>query len=375
LRLSLRFVIPLLLALAAFTYAMLPLVDRTTVRWFVRDLDNRADLVVNAIHESAEASIESGDQTRLLQLFARITADERVYAMGYCPSASGHPVATPTMPRSIECAELDQFSGLSGYVLQSPSGPLLVSVKPLATNNAPGGRLVLVHDMSLVERRSEETRRYLFGFFVGIAVVVSLITVIVAELSWRGWEQGVRALLRGEGLFRPSTRPELAAFRPIAKDLRALIRDIEAEQHTRNEDLLTWTPDTLKGLLHGELRGQEVIVVSNREPYIHLRRGDHIAVQRPASGLVTAMEPIMRACSGTWVAHGSGTADRDVVDARDRVGIPIDRPAYQLRRVWLSPEEEAGYYYGFATRGCGHCVISRMCGRPFGHRTGNSIAG
>jgi trehalose 6-phosphate synthase len=74
-------------------------------------------------------------------------------------------------------------------------------------------------------------------------------------------------------------------------------------------------------------------------------------VQRPASGLVTALEPVMRACSGTWIAHGSGNADREVVDAQDHVGVPPDKPAYNLRRIWLEPEEEAGYYYGFANEG------------------------
>ena len=92
-------------------------------------------------------------------------------------------------------------------------------------------------------------------------------------------------------------------------------------------------------------------MVSNREPYIHVRRGDRIEVQRPASGLVTALEPIMRACSGTWIAHGSGSADREVVDRHDRVAVPPEKPAYRIRRVWLTAEEEAGYYYGFANEG------------------------
>jgi trehalose 6-phosphate synthase len=95
-----------------------------------------------------------------------------------------------------------------------------------------------------------------------------------------------------------------------------------------------------------------VIVVSNREPFIHVRDPEGgIAIQRPASGLVTAVEPIMRACSGTWIAHGSGSADRDVVDAHDRVAAPVDQPGYQLRRLWLTAEEERGYYYGFANEG------------------------
>ena len=349
-RLSLRFVVPLLLALAALTYAMLPLVDRLTVRWFERDLEIRANLIANTVEQPVQDLIRAGDRARILQFFTRITADERIYAVGYCPAPLAPPVATSAMPSAIGCA-LDQFSRPAGQLLKSPSGPLFVSVKPLPTDSAPDGRLVLVHDMSFIERRSAETRRYLFYFIVGLGVIVSLITVIVAQLSWRGWQQGVRALLRGEGLFRPSNRSDQAEFRPIASDLRALIRDIEAEHRTRNDDRLTWTPNVLRELLHGELRGQEVIVVSNREPYIHVRQGNTIVVQRPASGVVTALEPIMRACSGTWIAHGSGSADRDVVDAHDRVGVPSDHPAYQIRRVWLSPEEEAGYYYGFANEG------------------------
>jgi trehalose 6-phosphate synthase len=140
-------------------------------------------------------------------------------------------------------------------------------------------------------------------------------------------------------------------FRPIARDLQRLVRELESEHRARDESQITWTPDALRAILHGELRGDDVIVVSNREPYIHQRRGDQIEVQRPASGLVTALEPIMRACSGTWIAHGSGSADREVVDRHDRVAVPPDKPAYQIRRVWLSAEEEAGYYYGLANEG------------------------
>jgi trehalose 6-phosphate synthase len=349
-RLSLRFIIPLLLALAVVAYAILPLVDRLTVRWFVRDLDIRANLIANTIQDPVQELILAGNRPRILQFFTRITADERVYAVGYCSSPQDR-LATPAMPSAIVCDKLDQFSGPSGHVLTSPNGSLHVSVRPLITTNAPGGKLILVHDMSFVQRRSAETRQYLFYFFIGLGVTVSLITVVIAQLSWRGWEQGVRSLLRGEGLLRPSKRPDLPEFRPIATDLRTLIRDIEAEHRARNDEQLAWTPETLRGVLHGELRGQEVIVVSNREPYIHVRQSGDIVVQRPASGLVTALEPIMRACSGTWIAHGSGSADRDVVDANDRVGVPMEDPAYQIRRVWLTPRQEAGYYYGFANEG------------------------
>ena len=350
-RLSLRFIVPLLLALAAIAYAVVPLTDKLTLRWFMRDLDIRSTLIAHTLQEPLEDLIQAGNRQRILQFFNRITLDERLYAIAFCPLSQGLPVATATLPPDIRCAELEQFSSPSGHLMNSARGPLLVSVRPMQVDRAPVGKLILVHDLSFVERRSKETRQYLFMFFIGLSVTVSLITVFIAQMSWRGWVQGLRALVRGEGLVFPSGKPDPEELRPIAHDLRALIRDIEAEHLSRDHDRVVWTPDALRAILHEELRGQDVVVVSNREPYIHVRRDGAILTQRPASGLVTALEPIMRACSGTWIAHGSGSADREVVDRHDRVAVPVDQPAYQLRRVWLTPQEEVGYYYGFANEG------------------------
>ena len=107
----------------------------------------------------------------------------------------------------------------------------------------------------------------------------------------------------------------------------------------------------MQQVVRDHLGAPEVFIVSNREPYIHNASPSGPVVQVPASGMVTALEPIMRACSGTWVAHGSGTADRQVVDSHDRVRVPPEDPSYTLRRVWLSAEEEQGFYYGFANEG------------------------
>jgi trehalose 6-phosphate synthase len=160
-------------------------------------------------------------------------------------------------------------------------------------------------------------------------------------------------VLRGEGLLRPAGTLDTPELRPIARDVRALIHELETVRRAHDEDQSGWAPETLRALLHDDLRGQEVIVVSNREPYIHVRENDRISVSRPASGVVTALEPVMRACSGTWIAHGSGSADREMVDRHDRLDVPPapETAAYRLRRLWLTEDEEAGYYYGFANEG------------------------
>ena len=108
-RLSLRFVIPLLLALAAFAYAVVPLVDKLTLRWFVRDLDIRASLVANTVQEPMQDLLRTGNRTRMVQFFTRITQDERLFAIGFCPAAPGEPVATPTLPSEVSCSALDRF--------------------------------------------------------------------------------------------------------------------------------------------------------------------------------------------------------------------------------------------------------------------------
>ncbi len=353
-KLSLRFVLPLMLVLAAFAYAVAPLVDRLTAQWFVRDLEIRASLIVNTIQEPLQEQLAAGKRAKIGEFFNRITQDERLYAVGYCASASATALASRSLPAEIRCDQLQRWQGPDDHLLSSAQGPLHVAVRPLVNEASSGGNLILVHDMSFVTRRSEQTKRYVFYFFTAMAAAISLITVVIAQLSWRGWMAGMQSLLRGEGLLRQPAAHNAkhpSEFKPIARDLQRLIHDLEAETRARDESQIAWTPEALRAILHGELRGEDVIVVSNREPYIHQRRGERVDVQRPASGLVTALEPIMRACSGTWIAHGSGSADREVVDRHDRVAVPPEHPAYQIRRVWLSPEEEAGYYYGFSNEG------------------------
>ena len=133
-----------------------------------------------------------------------------------------------------------------------------------------------------------------------------------------------------------------------------------------------WDRNALHELIDTRLRGQRLIVVANREPYIHRYVGDVVECMRPASGMATALDPMMLACGGTWVAHGSGDADRLTVDADDRVRVPPENPRYTLRRVWLTKEQEEGYYHGLANSGlwplC-HIVFTRPFFDPVHWRT------
>ncbi|KPJ69503.1 alpha,alpha-trehalose-phosphate synthase [candidate division WOR-1 bacterium DG_54_3] len=109
-----------------------------------------------------------------------------------------------------------------------------------------------------------------------------------------------------------------------------------------------WTKESLKELIHDKLKDYLFIVASNREPYVHKYSREKIVHFQPASGVVSALDPVLRTCNGIWVAHGSGDADRKVVDDKGRLKVPPDDPKYTLKRVWMNKAEESGYYYGFA---------------------------
>jgi trehalose 6-phosphate synthase len=96
------------------------------------------------------------------------------------------------------------------------------------------------------------------------------------------------------------------------------------------------------------LENRTLVLLSNREPYEHRRVDDRVEVRTPAGGLVSALDPTMRATHGIWVAWGSGTADRETADEEGRLMVPPHEPSYALHRVFLDEEETEGYYLGFS---------------------------
>ncbi|MES2535732.1 MAG: trehalose-6-phosphate synthase [Pseudomonadota bacterium] len=349
-RLSLRFILPLALALALFAYAVVPLVDSFTLRWFVRDLDTRSQMLASALHDPLLEYVPQKAQKRITQLFNRSVTDERLTALGFCDPNGKLLYQTAGFPAALGCPASNAQQGIRQTLVRLPQGSVHVTESALKQGDEVLGELILVHDMGYIERRSADTRKYILSLFALLTVVISLITAFVAHLSWRGWITAVKGILRRDHEARApaSTPPEM---QPLVGDLRALLHEFNTERRAEENSPQAWTPEKLRSLLHDELAGDEVLVVSNREPYIHTRTANGIEARRPASGLVTAVEPVMRACSGTWIAHGSGSADRETVDRNDRVQVPPKNPAYTLRRVWLSKEEEQGYYYGFANEG------------------------
>jgi trehalose 6-phosphate synthase len=351
---TLRFAAALVVGLALVTWAASLVVQRTTGSWFERDIRLRSQLAVNGARQGLIGRWSKDQPEGLRAILLEIARDERIMAAAaYAPDLT---LLTKTpefpdefafgsvgpKPRLVADPTTPDWTPRHG-VASLPGGNVHVSAVPVTGEGRMLGFVVLLHDLSFVERREAKARQFLLLTFGFLALAASMVTILAARWSRRNWNEGLRRLLRGE-----TDRPE---FLPFLRDVRELVDRIVAEKESDREGG-AWTPERLKNALNRYLHGEKVVIVANREPYIHGRTKDGgIEVRHPASGLVTALEPVMRACSGVWIAHGSGSADRETVDKSDHVRVPPGDECYLLRRVWLSPEEEKGYYYGFANEG------------------------
>jgi trehalose 6-phosphate synthase len=345
-----RFVVAMVVGLALLTWVASVLVQKTTREWFERDLRLRAELVVKGTRQTLLAHWNRAESRELRELLVDLKRDERILAVAACNAGFAALAITPDYPSELSCRRIaghvrsgpnaPAASWTTWHSIEPlPSGSVHVSAIPIIEGEAALGALVLVHDMSFMERRSKEGQYFLLLAYAVLAALAAIITLVAARLYWRGWSRALQRVLRGEG----GERPE---FNPILRDVRELYdRILEQEGGA-------WTPERLRDTLRRHLHGERIVIVANREPYIHERTtDDSVVVRHPASGLVTALEPVMRACSGVWIAHGSGSADRETVDRRAHVRVPPGNESYTLRRIWLTEEEERGYYYGFANEG------------------------
>ncbi len=327
-------------------FGISPFTGGVVQQWSRSDVETRSHLVFNAILPFLDLESRGQSQERLTDLFKRMAMDKKILAVGFCDQTGALVAPTPEMPADFSCEKFARSETETFSDIVNAGRRVLVAAFPVVTTR---GRsyLVILTDLSFASARSSQVVAYLLASIAGVVLVLTIGTIIFAALMLRSWMNSLRRAVEHvrQGQSRTDHPSRHSA---IEREIQNLLRQAEQFPLPSQTD---WTPKTLQDLLGAILPGAEVLVVSNREPYIHNRTDAGIVVQRPASGLVSALEPVMRACGGVWIAHGSGTADCDVVDERDRIRVPEGAPAYTLRRVWITDEEQDGYYYGFANEG------------------------
>lgn len=345
-----RYVLPIVAALSLIAFVGVPYIEHMLTDWFRADIELRAKLVMNSMEAPLTELLERQDTVRLGDYLERVVSDERLLAVLICDAGGAKVYSTSLVPDDVTCDSSTASLVNGSTVTRLPSGMIEVSSFTINGASAQPYRALLVHDLSFIDRRQATARNFVLAFAVIAVVVLGLMGGLFTRHMLN---RSIRVLLgdiRSRRFLDDALSPE--SSQPVLSSVRKLLGEIEQRQRLEIEFQENWTPQALQQVVREHLDDCPLVVVSNREPYIHNRTPDGTpTVQVPASGMVTALEPIVRACSGIWVAHGSGTADRMVVDKSDHVRVPPDDPAYTLRRVWLSAEEEDGYYYGFSNEG------------------------
>lgn len=201
---------------------------------------------------------------------------------------------------------------------------------------------------------------------ITLITLIVLIAIVALLIQRQIFILPVRRLTQWFGYFQRGETEKLKPFEEkgefgkliseveqVALSLRVARKAVSDEAQVRIQQEEIWTDAKLHDLIHAKLGGNALFVVSNREPYLHVTDESTGKAKciRPASGVVTAIDPILRACGGTWIAHGAGDADKRFVNSKDKLGVPVEDNRYILKRVWLTKAQEDGYYYGFANEG------------------------
>jgi trehalose 6-phosphate synthase len=333
-----------------------------------QDLERRTSWMATNIEPDVSSALASGNPSDLLGL-AQLLKDGTgalglaIYdAHGNLLADSGPPDVMGALGRGVVEKSL-QRGVEAGAFGHAGRWQWLEQAFPIHNGNQLQGAIALVVDAGYI--RSEGIALWQRSFLRIVAIVIVIVAITFFMVRWfllRPMSRAAERLRRlRTGDVQDSAGPELGAlhmFSPLAREMETMAASLKAaraaaaaEARLREAGANLWTAERLAVHIRNRAGSSKIFVVSNREPYMHVRQGREIACVVPPSGLVTALEPVLRACDGVWVASGTGDADRASVDEFDRLRVPPDDPRYTLRRVWLSEQEEARYYEGFSNEG------------------------
>jgi trehalose-6-phosphate synthase len=365
-KLSLRLILFLVAGMSVITF----IVSKNEVRWQKRglraDLERRAEILSESLQEIVEPALEKGSREQLRHIVERFGNRERLAGVVVYDkkdevlAQSSNLLNQVNPPPELINRVIASDKGM-GEFLDLGTQPMYVYYIPLHDRTGVSGVLAIFHDASYIEMQSARMWRTTVWHVIFEVLLIVLITVMIIRwtivLPISRTAQWMKDIRKGHALPSPAMPKEefLAPFTSEVVNLTRSLADARAaaaeEARLRESGESIWTAERLRVSIRGKAARGSLFVLSNREPYMQVHKGKNIETLVPASGLVTALEPILRACDGVWVASGSGNADRETVDEHDHVRVPPDKPEYTLRRVWLTKEVEHGYYYGFSNEG------------------------
>ena len=332
------------------------------------DLQYRSTLLAQSLKESIEPNFINKSDAYLQDVVERFSNKERFAGLGIYDNKNKVIATSSVIPEASASAQdvvanaMDADKANGDFETMGSKKVYLLAM-PLHDDKSVVGALMVVQNAGYIDDRLNEIWR---NNLIRLLIQASLLSFAVLLLiRWiifepiKGLVETLR-LARAGGVEQSSKGLTSSFFfRPLVKEISNIRSSLSEARISASEEARLrlekldspWTAERLKEFIKDILKGRTIFMVSNREPYIHTKNGGKISYYFPASGMATAIEPVMRACGGVWIAHGSGDADRLVVDSSNKIKVPPDEPKYTLKRVWLTEEEETGYYYGFSNEG------------------------
>lgn len=334
------------------------------------DIQYRSSLLAKSLKESVEPNFINKSDVYLQDVVEKFIDKQRIAGLAVVDSTGKIIAISSSLQKSWLQGEQKIITNVmdsdieSGDFASLNQKKMYVFASPLEDKKSVVGALVIVQNAGYIDDRIWEIVQNNFVRLLLQAGIISILSLILIRwIIYEPIKQMVDALkLARTGSLGRTTQEAISTslfFKPLAKELTKVRQSLLEARMTASEEArlsleradLPWTPQRLQEFIKDVAKDREIFMVSNREPYSHVRINNKIVVIPPASGMVTAVEPVMQACGGTWIAYGSGDADREVVDRHDTIVVPPEEPKYQLKRVWLTKEEEEGYYNGFSNEG------------------------
>ncbi|MBI2330557.1 trehalose-6-phosphate synthase [Candidatus Daviesbacteria bacterium] len=332
------------------------------------DLQYRSKLLADSLKETVEPQFINKSQYQLQYLVSKFEDKERLVGLNIYDNKA-IPVATSSsltseIPKAKQIAAdaMDQDQATGDFINLNNKKIYLLAA-PLHDKDSVVGALMIAQNAGYIDTRIAEIwKNNLVRLFVQASLLSLATLVLIRWLIYAPIKNLVESLkfARSGGEESNSKKPTNSLFfRPLVNEITNIRRSLQEARSSASEEAKLrlekldspWTSLRLKEFIKDILKGRTVYMVSNREPYIHIKNGGKISFYTPASGMVTAIEPVMQACEGTWIAYGSGNGDKLMVNRKNQVKVPPDEPKYTLKRVWLTEEEEKGYYDGFSNEG------------------------
>ena len=315
--------------------------DSTLRRWTDRDLNRNAHLVGLAM---APHALE-GSPAAMQRALDSLSQGSDVAGLIVC-TPQQTPLASTRLGRDLGCR-----SNLAQTAMQSAGktkrGELGSRNVAVTAYTIGARRLLVVQDRTFLDARRRHMLQTIFIAAELVLLAFILLARAGAKIGSRRMEEVARSVVRQMRSKNASDAPVPAEMRMLVRDMRDTVDELRNQRERVHSGV-----ERLRSLVCSEIPSGSLVVIANREPYAHELQDDgQIIVTQPASGVVTGIEPILRACGGTWIGHAGGSADRVHADRHGRVAVPPDAPEYTLRRVWIVDDEYERYYSGLANEG------------------------